>query len=832
MGQKRLRAMALALLAAAGFTTASMAADDPVLWPEHQRAFFQDGAALLLVNASRQQLIEMDVEERDRFIAALVADPVPETPENELAVAIDRRRRLALQELATPLDDRAKLLFLHGLPSSRQEIDCGTIVKPIAIWTYGTRHLLLYQPPGRTAFRLWRPRDGKRVLYSDRMQNWFQQLSDYGMQKRRFDIEMCSAVVRIDEVTRTKGLLYEQPDPELSKAIDAFLGPPEDLVAWAIEAADTPLQDEKPLLDLAGLEIEFPYQTGQRVAVRFVLTLGPDAALVAAENGEDDPEVSIEVQGLLEYKGSVFEEFRVRFRRPPPDPGESVVLVFDRRLRPNREFVARILARDSTGGAQNVIVRGLSVPREVERVVEGAALGNVPVEEVAQARLEGVDSLVLVPPVTDGLSGAWRAEALVTGAGIRKVIFSVDEETQLTRTRPPYTADLRLAPVPVEQVVTATGLDQDGEMVAQDSVVLNKARGLFAVKLISPREGAAVSGSVVARADVNVPDDGRLEAIDFSMNEEPLVTLTKPPWAVPIEVDPSGAISYITVVARLEDGRRAEDVVFLNAPENLDRLDVGLVELFATVTDSSGRLIEDLSEEDFEVLEAGAPRQVQRFDRVHNLPLVVGFALDASSSMADHMATARQAAIGFLQSVLRENDRAFAVSFSDQPELVAPPTDDPIVVERALREVHSEGWTTLYDAVVRSLFYFRGFSGRRALVVLSDGEDTASRASFAESLRYAQQSGAVIYSISLGGGRMSNVRGKLKRLANETGGRFFHVATADELSSVYAQIERELRSQYFLTFVPERAGESDLSEVEVRVRGRGLKVRATRGYAP
>jgi Ca-activated chloride channel family protein len=239
--------------------------------------------------------------------------------------------------------------------------------------------------------------------------------------------------------------------------------------------------------------------------------------------------------------------------------------------------------------------------------------------------------------------------------------------------------------------------------------------------------------------------------------------------------------------------------------------------------------VEDLAGGDFQVLEAGEERQIERFDYVHNLPLVVGFAMDASTSMADHMAQTRRAAIHFLDSVLRPQDRAFAVAFSDKPRLVASPTDDSEVVERALLDLHSHGWTTLYDAVVRSLFYFRGFGGRRALVVLSDGEDTASRTSFAEALDYAKRSGVVVYSIGLGGGASG---GKLKRLASETGGRYFQVGEAAELEAVYAEIERELRSQYFMTFVPGGVGEASLGEVEVRVRGQRLKVRATRGYAP
>ena len=659
----------------------------------------------------------MDSAARDRFIRGFLEDPVSDTEQNELVSGIERRMRLVRQEIETPLDDRSRLLFLRGAPSSSEEIDCGTTLVPVVIWSYGpgTPELLLYQPVGRRAYRLWRPHDGKRVLYSSLMEGWFEELLDFGQERRRIDIQMCKAVARVDEVTRTAGLLDERPDVALSKAIDTQLMPPEDLAAWSVAAAATPLRESPPELDLVGVDVEFPFQAGQRIAARFVATLAPGADLAVDENDEDDPQVELEVAGLLEYQGSVFEDFKVRFHRPPPDDGESVALVWDRRLRPGRQFVARIRVRDTVSDAVAHLVRVVSVPREVERMVQGGTGGSVPVEEVAAVHLGGVDSLVLIPPVTDGLSRAWRAEALVTGERIRKVVFSVDDSQQLVKTRPPFTADLRLAEVPVEQIVTAAGFDRDGELVAEDQVLLNEARGLFRVRIVSPDASAAVGTEVLARAEVSVPEESRLEAVEFSINEIPVATLSAPPWEIPVEIDPSGEVIYLTVVARLEDGRRVEDVLFLRAPDNLARVEVGLVELFATVTDGSGQLIQDLTNEDFVVSEAGQERPIQRFDLVHNLPLVVGFAMDASTSMADHMAEARRAAVGFLNSVLRRQDRAFAVAFSDKPELVAPPTDDVAVVERALLEIHSSGWTTLYDAVVRSLFYFRGFGGRRAL---------------------------------------------------------------------------------------------------------------------
>ena len=829
----------IAVVAALLMPPALSAAEDPVLWPEHQRAFFQDGPGLLLDSEARRELEAMDAGARERFNTGFLVDPIPATGENELRAAIERRGRLVREEVTTPLDDRAKLLFLHGPPPSREAIDCGTTLVPIEIWSYGAGgvegdgvDLVLYQPPGRRTYRLWRPVDGKRILYSALMEGWFEELGDFGQERRRIDVQLCKAVVRVDEATGTQGLFDEQATMGLSDAIEAMLAPPPDLAAWSLEALTTPLSDPAPRLAVDGVAVDFPFRAGQRVATRFTVTVPPEAQLEAATGEHGDPEVALEVEGLLEHQGSVFETFKVRFKRPPPEAGEPIGLVWDRRLRPGRTFVARLTIRDATGGARHDLVRRVVVPSTVERVVAGGRGGSVPVEEVAASPLAGEDSLVLVPPVTDGLSKSWRAEALVTGGAVRKVVFSVDGEEQLIRNRPPYTADLRLADVPEEQVVTAVGFDRAGEVVAEDSVVLNRARALFRVEIVSPEDPRRARGQVTVRAEVSVPDERRLESVEFLLNDRAVAAFDSPPFEAPVEIAARDEVSYLTVVAYLDDGRRAEDVLFLNTPQNLTRVDVGLVELFATVTDGSGRLVDDLARDDFEVLEGGRERPIQRFDRVQDLPLVVGFALDASTSMADHMAEARQAAVGFLDSVIRPGDRTFAVSFNDKPELVAPPTDDVAVIERALLETHSTGWTTLYDAVVRSLFYFRGFGGRRALVLLSDGEDTASRASFTEALDYAKQSGAVVYSIGLGGGGGLGLRSKLKRLADQTGGRFFQVSKVAELDQVYRQIELELRSQYFLTFAPAGGGSVDLDSVEIRLRDRGLKVRATRGYAP
>jgi VWFA-related protein len=150
--------------------------------------------------------------------------------------------------------------------------------------------------------------------------------------------------------------------------------------------------------------------------------------------------------------------------------------------------------------------------------------------------------------------------------------------------------------------------------------------------------------------------------------------------------------------------------------------------------------------------------------------------------------------------------------------------------------LQAHGMTALHDALVTSLYYCRAVRGQRALVLLSDGDDTASGIAFRDALEYARRSGVAIYTVGLAGQLKGPVRGKLDQLAGETGGRSFYIERAEELAGVYAEIEEELRSRYLLAYNSDRPpGAPDdraFREVEVQVRGRGLKARTLRGYYP
>ncbi len=837
------RSLLLALMVLVGLPAESRAEDDSVLWPEHQRAFLHDGPGLLLTEAQRDELRAAGPEERERWIEEFLRrDPLPDTPTNELEEGVRRRQSLVRREFLSLLDDRARLLFLHGEPASRSTIECGMTFKPLEIWTYQEENsevrLVLYQPsPGR-AYRLWLPLDSKVALYIREMAYWLEQWEELQgrIHAKRFDLQTCPDTPKVDQATGIDGLRGYRSGRPKNQEVLRFLQPPADLASWARLAAGTPLPELAAPLELGELEIFFPERWQQRIVTHFRLAVPAGTELgVSTEN--DKPEVIVGVDGVLEQQGQIFEQFRVRFKLAPPGGEVPIALTLERPLRPERNFVVHLKVRDEVGGGETFVSRGFFVPSEPQAV----ELPPVPEEtivalgeELASRPLLGHDSLLLVPPGADIVLGLWRAEALVSGSRITRVVFLVDGQQQMSRTRRPFTAELRLAKFPTEQVVRAEGYDASGELVAADEVVLNQPRGSLRVRILEPERGSVVSGRVVSTAEVVVPEDRRVEKVEFLVNEQLVRTLSKPPWEAEIEVAADGQTSYLTVAATLDDGSRAEEVRFLNAPRYLEEVEVNLVELFTSVTDRSGRLIRGLTVQDFEVFEDGRRQKIGKFDLVEDLPLTIGFTIDTSGSMVASLPEAQRAAIGFLENILTRRDRAFAVSFSDRPVLLIPPTDDISAVEAVLKNLRSVGWTTLHDAVVTSLYYFRGVRGRRALILLSDGDDTASNIAFRDALEYARRSGVAIFCVGVNVGAFKlGIHKKLTQLAQETGGRAFFISQASELEGVYREIEEELRSQYLVAYTSDRSSaEGGFRVVDVKVKGGKLKARTIRGYYP
>ncbi|MEZ5332906.1 MAG: VWA domain-containing protein [Thermoanaerobaculia bacterium] len=380
--------------------------------------------------------------------------------------------------------------------------------------------------------------------------------------------------------------------------------------------------------------------------------------------------------------------------------------------------------------------------------------------------------------------------------------------------------------------LTAIGLDGDGNEVARDIMDLNSSPHRFDVTLIEPHKGGEYGDLVRAEARVDVPADQAVDHVEFRVNDELAATIYQPPWVQQLRLPGAGTLAYVSAKAVQPDGNAVEDLVYVNAPDYLEEVDVQFVELYISVLDKELRPVQGLTARDFTVLEDGSTQQPIRFSEVRNLPIHAGILLDISASMEDRLELAQSAALAFFEQAIQPKDRAALITFNDHPNLTVKFTNELRSLAGGLAGLKAERGTALYDSLVFALHYFNGIKGQRALVLLSDGEDEHSRFPFEDSLEYARRAGVAIYSIGLDLDKRE-ARRKLERFSEETGGRAFFIDDAHRLAEIYATIQTELRSRYYLAYQSTNSSDADeFRTVDVQVDVKGAEAKTLRGYYP
>jgi len=267
------------------------------------------------------------------------------------------------------------------------------------------------------------------------------------------------------------------------------------------------------------------------------------------------------------------------------------------------------------------------------------------------------------------------------------------------------------------------------------------------------------------------------------------------------------------------------------------------VNVVFTVTDKHGRRITDLKRNDFQVLDDNKPpEQIRSFAAETNLPLQVGLLIDASNSVRDRFKFEQESAIEFLNQTVRPRyDSAFVVGFDVTPEVTQDFTDNTELLARGVHNLRPGGGTALYDALYfacrdKILKAPKNIQVRRAIILLSDGEDNQSHVTREEAIEMAQRAEAVVYTIST---NVSGTRGEgdkvLDRIADATGGRPFHPFQIRDVSNAFAEIQDELRSQYAVSYTPaDFKHDGHYRTIEILANDRkNLRVRSRRGwYAP
>ena len=255
---------------------------------------------------------------------------------------------------------------------------------------------------------------------------------------------------------------------------------------------------------------------------------------------------------------------------------------------------------------------------------------------------------------------------------------------------------------------------------------------------------------------------------------------------------------------------------------------MNVVEVYVTATDPAGEPVTGLTKDDFLVRENGEPQQVTTFSE-GEFPLAAAIALDRSFSMAKNLlAVAKSAARVFLGE-LRPADESMIIGIGSQVEVIAPRSTDRAAQYAALNRLDAFGTTSLHDAIVSALDSMQDAKGRRALVLLSDGDDRFSNAKASEVLARARRSDVLIYPIALGRERPS----LFAELAALTGGRSFHVREPKKLAETLTAVARELRHQYLLGYSPAKPivpGQDEWRSIVVTVNRGTVRVRARDGY--
>jgi VWFA-related protein len=269
------------------------------------------------------------------------------------------------------------------------------------------------------------------------------------------------------------------------------------------------------------------------------------------------------------------------------------------------------------------------------------------------------------------------------------------------------------------------------------------------------------------------------------------------------------------------------------------QVDVTRVNLLYTVTDRKGRFVTNLTKDDFEVVESKKPQSIMEFNAESDLPLRLGVLIDTSNSIRERFKFEQDAAIEFLNNTIHANqDRAMLVSFDTKAELVSDLVSDTEKLATAIRSLRPGGGTSLYDAI---FFACRDklsqdqpkHKFRRAIVIVSDGDDNQSQYTRDQALEMAQKADVVLYAISTNISKIESDGDKVLRyFAAETGGKAFFPFKVEDLEQSFENIANELRHQYNIAYRPEPLKTDGLFHpVELRVKSRkDLVVHVRKGY--
>jgi Ca-activated chloride channel homolog len=297
-----------------------------------------------------------------------------------------------------------------------------------------------------------------------------------------------------------------------------------------------------------------------------------------------------------------------------------------------------------------------------------------------------------------------------------------------------------------------------------------------------------------------------------------------------VALGPSSLVDYLSQSQVLDNKLQSDG-------ENLV-VHVDLVNVLFTATDRRGKLVTDLAKDNLKIYEDNKTQIITNFTRETELPLTIAVLIDTSTSIRNRFKFEQEAAIDFLFRTLRQKkDKALLVTFDSAIELVQDYTDNPEVLAKAIRQVRPGGGTKMFDSIFLTCQEkLKAETGRKIMILISDGDDNLSLETLSGTLEMAQKSDVSIYTISTNSSGFFGVTAPkadkvLKRLAEDTGGRAFFPFKAEDLSQSFQDISSELRSQYSLAYRSSNfARDGSFRSIKIEADRKNLRVKARKGY--
>jgi VWFA-related protein len=349
-----------------------------------------------------------------------------------------------------------------------------------------------------------------------------------------------------------------------------------------------------------------------------------------------------------------------------------------------------------------------------------------------------------------------------------------------------------------------------------------------AIHFSSPEDGSFASGPMMISIRLDPPDTA-VKNVSLFADGRLVCALERAPFECTWDAGPKVIEHLVRAVVVTADGRRVARAIRTKGVAYAEAVDVDVVHITTTVTDKDGNFVRGLPRSAFRVFEDDVRQTITHF-AAENIPLEIIVAVDVSGSMTDAMGQVKSAVKTFL-TALRPNDRVTVIGFNDNVFTLARPSADLATRLRAIDRLAPWGGTALYDVIVQAIDQLGRQTGRRVLVVFTDGEDLNSHIPLETAVSRIESHDAVLYPI--GQGRATDVKSLrvvLDELARKSGGRAFFEDIA-KLNDVFARILEELSNQYLLGYVSTNpAHDGTWRTIRVEAPGKDLRIRARQGY--